>query len=425
MDARTSLIQEFYGCLILLRLLTPNRPRVSSDKSVGLAVLRRNGWHVFLDSLAWLADHKCGGKTVTSIAVEPSPTGPTYWVASNSPIKPEVLRHVNKLLSALHHESSLDTSSQMELIRKIARDSIEFSGLRVRDYGQRLKGTIAAIDAKKPLVTLDVSERRHLESFLDLSKDPDRLIDLSMEFKRSELLKRLCQLIQASGEKISWIEVRHLLGRLCSWVRAARRLVLMCERFRDRIKNARVRQVDMSSISPANFQLPWREPVDILRALMPEFHGSRLQDALNARQNDKVVDRILGCLSKWTADKFDADLHAEVILLLHFHVRRLDFIAGDRYIGCSKPSCYCCDLYLRKHPAGVQPRPSHGNVWIRWATPQLCAELIPGEEKVLQDVVTTVKFDLRYQIMSGPTLTRRPPDSTTGLGSTDPRSDPH
>ncbi|OQV08694.1 hypothetical protein CLAIMM_12922, partial [Cladophialophora immunda] len=304
----------------------------------------------------------------------------------------------------------------------------------------------AAIDAKEPLVTLgngtgpfrlfcgllliivnytDVSERQHLESFLNLSRDPDRLIDLSMKFKGSRLLSRLCQLIRASGERTLWIEVRHLLGRLCSWVRAARHLVLTCERFRDRIKNARVRQADMSAIGSNNFQLPWRKPVHILRALMPEFHGSRLEDALNARQNNKVVDRIFQCLSKMTTGKFRAGLHAEAILLHHFHLRRLDFIAGDRYIGCSKPSCYCCDLYLRKHPAGVQPRPSHGNVWIGWAMPQLYAELIPGEAKVLQDVVTIVKLDLRYQIMSGPTLTRRPPDSTTGLGSTEPRSDPH
>ncbi|KIW18410.1 hypothetical protein PV08_02698 [Exophiala spinifera] len=154
MEARTSLIQEFYGCLVLLRLLTPNRSRAISDRSVDPAVPRRNEWHVFLDSLAWLADHKGAGETVTSIAVEPSPARPTYWVASNSYIKPEALQHVNSVLSALQQETSLDRSSSRELIRKIARDSIEFSGLHVREYCRKLKSTIAAIDATEPIVLL-------------------------------------------------------------------------------------------------------------------------------------------------------------------------------------------------------------------------------------------------------------------------------
>lgn len=440
MDARPSLIHEFYGCLVLLRLLTPNRPKVSTEQPVDLADSRLSEWHVFLDSLAWMADHKRGGKTVTSIAVEPSAPGPIYWVVSNSPIKPEALQHLKKLLSDLHHQISLEQSAQTDLIQEIARSSIELSHARVRDYGRRLRSTVAAIDERGPDMTLgeqlysseefweflliklhgtDENERKHLSSFFDLSRDPDRLIDLSMQLKRSRLLKRIGQLIQNSEETSLWKQVRHLLGRLCSWVRAARHLVLGCGRFRDRIHNAQVRQVDMSSIGTTDFQLPWREPVDILREIMPEFHGSRLQDALHARQNDKMVDTILLCLSNMTMGKFDADLHAEVIMLLHFHVHRLDFVAGDRYIGCSKLSCYCCDLYLRSHPAGVRPRRSHGNVWIRWAAPKLHADLILREANVLQDVVNTVKMDLRCQIMSGPTLAGRPPDSTTGLGSTE------
>ncbi|EXJ56388.1 hypothetical protein A1O7_06731 [Cladophialophora yegresii CBS 114405] len=422
MDAETSPIQEFYGCLVLLRLLTPNRSSIQPDKPSAIRVPKRNKWHVFLDSLAWLADHKCGGKTVTAVAVGLSSTGPIYWIVSQSPIDPEVLRHVQKVLVDLSHESPPNTSSPLDLIRQIARDSIEISGLRVRNYGQRLKAIVAAVDAKEPLVALDEGERQHLKSFLNLSRDPDRLIDLSLKLKRSRLLKRLHHLIQASEEKALWVEVRHLLGRLCSWVRAATRLVLTCQRFRDRIRNARVEPVDLTSIGTFSFQLPWHEPVDILRELMPEFHGSRLRDALHARQNDKMVGQILRCLSTMERGRFHTDLHVEVILLRHFHLRRLDFIADDRYIGCSKPSCYCCDLYLRSHPVGVQPRRSHGNVWIKWATPLFSGVPTADEVLVLQDIVNTVKSDLRFQIISSPTLTRRPPDSTTGLESTNPLS---
>jgi OTT_1508-like deaminase len=35
-------------------------------------------------------------------------------------------------------------------------------------------------------------------------------------------------------------------------------------------------------------------------------------------------------------------VHAELILLEHFYANNYQYVDGDKYIGCSKPACYCC-----------------------------------------------------------------------------------
>ncbi len=39
------------------------------------------------------------------------------------------------------------------------------------------------------------------------------------------------------------------------------------------------------------------------------------------------------------------EVHAETLMMEHFYFNQLHFFGNDRYIGCSKPSCYYCDLW--------------------------------------------------------------------------------
>ena len=244
-----------------------------------------------------------------------------------------------------------------------------------------------------------------------------------MNLKGSILIEQLDELIRSSEDNMLWKQVLHLLGRLCSWVRASRYIVLTYKDFREHLRDAQVLQADKSPFSTTDFQLPWRNTSAILGGVLPEFQESLLQDALQARQNDKALSSILQWLSSMIDGTFNPNLHAEIALLLHFHLRGLEFIAGDRYIGCSKPSCYCCDLYLRSHPARILPRRCHGNIWVKWTVPELNAVIVPQQADILREMVNYVKSDLRCQIMSGPVHGGRPADSTTGLGTTEPPSE--
>ncbi|KAK8070042.1 hypothetical protein PG994_006658 [Apiospora phragmitis] len=52
----------------------------------------------------------------------------------------------------------------------------------------------------------------------------------------------------------------------------------------------------------------------------------------------------------------------------------LRFLAGDRYIGCSKPACLCCLLYFKAHSAEPADPRSHLKIWPNWGPPYLAGE---------------------------------------------------
>lgn len=56
-------------------------------------------------------------------------------------------------------------------------------------------------------------------------------------------------------------------------------------------------------------------------------------------------------------------------MLEHFYLNNLNSAGGDRYIGCGKPSCYCCEMYMQFHPARTRARPYHANAWAQWSPP--------------------------------------------------------
>lgn len=123
--------------------------------------------------------------------------------------------------------------------------------------------------------------------------------------------------------------------------------------------------------------------------------------------------------------------HAELLVLEKFHHDKLEFVHDDKYIGCSKPSCYCCYLYIQSHPGQFSPRPSHGNLWINWAPPiPLPNTPTRGAGngtfsrlqdhhtfKMLQQMLVSIRTDLKEQILSKRPKRARLPDSTTGVSS--------
>lgn len=117
--------------------------------------------------------------------------------------------------------------------------------------------------------------------------------------------------------------------------------------------------------------------------------------------------------------EFKTQEHAEVALLEIFFQRRLSHYLGIPYIGCSKPSCYCCDLYMNHHPGHYLPRPCHGNVWKKWRPPLLTRESDETLSKHTKDILNAMVKDIRshlFSVIERKVFSRqRVPDSTTGI----------
>lgn len=130
-----------------------------------------------------------------------------------------------------------------------------------------------------------------------------------------------------------------------------------------------------------------------------DAHKAEFESRLGRRKNEPYV-------------------HAEIQMLHHFHRQRLTFANGVAYIGCSKPSCYCCALYMHYHPQNVLRRPYHGNVWVKWILPSCNETFSKHEESIVKKMVGQMRSDFSSGVFR--MQTSRGFESTTGISPTQP-----
>jgi len=134
-------------------------------------------------------------------------------------------------------------------------------------------------------------------------------------------------------------ELRHYVGRLGEHLRAVKVLVsaaLVMPYLLDSVK-IRVRRSSCSIPSPLS-----PERIDLNGIIGRVFHNE--YDITRYRASLASMDQIVdGGLSRGVKDEcsFTTEVHAELLLVDLFQEHQYDFVADDRYIGCSKPACHC------------------------------------------------------------------------------------
>lgn len=123
-----------------------------------------------------------------------------------------------------------------------------------------------------------------------------------------------------------------------------------------------------------------------------------------------------------TSSSWRPRVHAELILLDKFWKKQLYFVAGDRYIGCSKPACYSCHHYIIAHPGRFAVPACHNNNWLKWRPPDIMnprdEKSIKEREDILNRMVVDIRRDILRQIEEQQGPRRRQPDSNTEISST-------
>ncbi|OBT84085.1 hypothetical protein VE02_07017 [Pseudogymnoascus sp. 03VT05] len=117
--------------------------------------------------------------------------------------------------------------------------------------------------------------------------------------------------------------------------------------------------------------------------------------------------------------RFKPRVHSELTLLEYFHTNRVPFVDDDRFIGCSKPACYCCYHYISLHPGGFVRPSSHGIRYLNWRPPDLVNAKNTTEKNQQRDVLNKVIAQIRLDTLRQIEQRRGPspwhPDSTTGI----------
>lgn len=251
------------------------------------------------------------------------------------------------------------------------------------------------------------------------------LCNSAYHFRRTESMRHLRSKCMSTSRPELWSLVRHYIGRLGSWFKASKKLVEYCQQSPFLLKGFHVERVpDVQAIeAPRAGCVTELQP--LLKRMLPTYDSAHIEQTLQDSRVSSAASIAEQYVSRITSSTFQPRMHAEIVVLEHFHINGLSFIFDDKYIGCSKASCYCCGLYFKNHPGGFVPRPCHQNVWHNWSIPPSAmdnAKSLRLSTIIIQNMVESMTKDLSTYIIAGPQFRSRPPDSTTGISSSAPHS---
>ncbi|KAK3400459.1 hypothetical protein B0T20DRAFT_404444 [Sordaria brevicollis] len=356
----------------------------------------RESFRCFVNKLAQICDNELRGKTVTAFAVL-QPGEIQYWFASNQRSSDE-LEQTRVYIADILRTLGTTPDDQLDGVYGTLLDKIvAFNRPVLKEHIKNLtrkdnidhcakvsedEGTAEAQEAARNLQSLAgyrvLGEKATPENFAAQTRELLETIDKLYNSPFEGFFREKARADRDPTSKTPWSEVRHAFSRLQSYNIAVRYLISMRRRRHELFDDPVVVPVPSSArCSCPNL----RRTVDGILKRFPE--KLKIAEAYNAYIPDEQKKLMTGKIKMYANgknDKFKPYVHAELVLLdavLSYEQREgaaLRFFAEadfDRYIGCSKPTCRLCKLYVDNHPSGVEFRASHGNIYHEWRAPDI------------------------------------------------------
>ena len=195
---------------------------------------------------------------------------------------------------------------------------------------------------------------------------------MAYDWKRSghyEIVRREAK--QGGSYGSNFENIRHLIGRLHHTMKA---IVFLIEA-RDRLPLFRERFRIQREHSPRAIALP----LQVLEMNFARIAGNLIEELADPDQKHvcqaglKKLDKKFGLSDKilevGRARVWKLKVHAELILLNKVRTTNFKFAYNDRYIGCSKPACYCCSMYMEAQQDKCVFYGHHGMAHLAWQAP--------------------------------------------------------
>lgn len=216
--------------------------------------------------------------------------------------------------------------------------------------------------------------------------------------------------------------IRHLVGRLNHTLKATKVLVSASSRLPDLFEDFLIilERSPSKSQSPLRFKVPTLDGI-VGRMVSGPNEIEKYRIALSDFDRKFELSLSEKLQSQYLSPNWRPRVHAELILLDLFWTKDLKFVDDDRYIGCSKPACYCCFQYIKAHPGRFVIPACHNNNYMNWRPPDIRGAnnetLIKSRENIINEMVKNIRAEALFQIIErkGPNKWR--PDSLTEITS--------
>jgi len=306
--------EQFYRSLVVQHTLQHVRRHALSNASISLGRRNiqtssfkkdKNVWHVFLDNLCILCDHKTGGLTVTAVAAERDldvKSRTTLWVFVNgqrarSKIALRVEDHLHSLIKLLSRTTRNEQGSQ-QLMLESFDDSVHKAKDRVNNYRKKLQGRIAALKSRAdelfpegqslwPLnftITdlLCYTEHSLIEAVDALVENNKHVSDLcrgAYDFRATDYARELIKRAWDEQDD-NWTHICHFIGRLGSWLKATRFLFEHASHFAQILSNYEVVIAPIEQCMKSDAPPPFPDVEKLLLQTLPphiEVSKARLE----------------------------------------------------------------------------------------------------------------------------------------------------
>ncbi|KAK5270047.1 hypothetical protein LTR96_004547 [Exophiala xenobiotica] len=394
------LLHRFYEPLVLLYVLDPTQGDHVREEANRLPLditsskeLRRR----LVSALAYICDFEKGGDSFTAIFVTQGPL--TYYIACNKGPRSKTLSFLRKILDHLEKVYDRDEKQRAKARGKILAECVKFSNKRLKAYWSFLRNVLVRCE--------------------EILKDGPGSKDLNSVRERASLANA------QNSRRNPFAQVKHFVGRLAFHVKMVDVLIVAAVRLPSLFQDPQIEPVEgpLEQIQAPALRQKTRLGGIVNR--MVRSGNPEMLAELNARL--AVLDRTFQVedLVRRTYEEKNIvpRVHAELILLEYYYQHRadLELFENDRYIGTSKPACYCCSLYMHEHPAAFYQSASHQRIYLNWLPPATLANgptsaslLTSHSQRMLNRMTELIRTRTIEQIrtQSG----RRPKnfDSTTG-----------
>lgn len=254
--------------------------------------------------------------------------------------------------------------------------------------------------------------------------DRSELSNFAFDYIKSDMIRKIHAKYRDKAPReagSAWYNICHYIGRLGAWARAVKVVVYFVRHQPGSIRNFQVHSIATPppvAPPPADHQTNLE---GVIKRMLPKEKGrvkmiiTRLRNAMAP-----VFDLDEEFSRRYRSKTFRPRSHAEVLLLDYFSTVGLAFFNNDEFVGSSKPSCYCCDLYFRFRRGTIVTRPTHGNVWPKWCLPPGLLEedqrrLEWDGKIILKRMTEKIRSDMLELIESDLPRRARMQDSTTGI----------
>ncbi|KAJ5496812.1 hypothetical protein N7463_008799 [Penicillium fimorum] len=392
----------------------------------------------FVDAIAYICAYQKKSGYVTAVALEETPDAIVILLAANNGIDTAVqnlLEKVSVIILWIVQNSTvqLDTKEVQGVMRILTHYVLSLNAPKIFEYYQQVNKSVSSVmgrlktepglkDHGSIIKLRDWFSAHLLKEGIQLQECDMPSLALS-SYKDRELFRALHHTPESLEQCRKFERLHKLLYKLGKHVAQCKRLVESTIGLRLSLsRGLRIETIGGSQES----RITLLERTCTIQKISNRMFSDPTKRNMFLRQLQQIypgkeLDRVL---SKHVFQG-KTRVHAELLVLDHFEQTGGRFLnERDKYIGCSKPACYLCHLFISCHPGRYATPPSHQKLYMNWRLPDICANernvgiRIQHQQDVLSRMIDTVRRDLKNDIATGVGKRMAFPDSTAGGSST-------